>query len=103
MTMKAFKLFPLLFLLTFCALAQNTGIYPLATASGTDTYTATVTPAFSAYSSGQRFNIKFTNANTGAATININSKGAVSLVKSGTTALSAGDISAGQILFLQYD
>lgn len=100
------KLFVHLFfiLASFASLAQvNLGIYPLATASGTDTYTATVTPAFPAYTSGQRFNIKFTNANTGAATININSKGAKSIVKNGATALSSGDISAGQILFLQYD
>jgi hypothetical protein len=101
--MKALKLFPLLFLFSLCAFAQNTGIYPLVTASGTDTYTATVTPAFTAYTTGQRFNIKFTNANTGAATININSKGAKSIVKNGSTALSAGDIAAGQVMLLVYD
>lgn len=82
---------------------DSIGLYPLATASGTDTYTATVTPAFSAYASGQKFNIKFTNANTGAATINLNGLGAKTIVKNGSAALSAGDISAGQILFLQYD
>jgi len=42
-----------------------------ATAAGTDTYTASIT-GVSAYTSGDTFSVKFTNANTGAATININ-------------------------------
>lgn len=79
------------------------GIYPLVTATGTNTYVATASPVPSAYSEGQRFNIKFTNANTGASTINLNSLGAVSIVKNGTEALESGDISAGQILLIQYD
>ena len=74
-----------------------------ATASGTDTYTATLTPAITAYSSTQVFNIKFTNANTGASTININALGAISIVKNGSTALASGDIAAGQIYAIGYD
>jgi hypothetical protein len=74
-----------------------------ATASGTDTYSATITPAITAYVEWQRFYIKFTNANTGASTINLNSLGAKSIVKNGSTALSASDINAGQILCLVYD
>lgn len=74
-----------------------------ATASGTDTYTATISPAITAYATSQRFFIKFTNANTGAATLNLNSLGAKSLVKNGSTALSAGDIAAGAILIVAYD
>jgi hypothetical protein len=74
-----------------------------ATASGTDTYTATISPAITAYANTQRFFIKFTNANTGAATINLNSLGAKSIVKSGGTALTSGDIAAGQIHCLAYD
>lgn len=73
------------------------------TAGGTDTYTATLAPAISAYATNQKVYLKFTNANTGAATINLNSLGAKSIKKSGGTALSAGDISAGQILCLVYD
>lgn len=102
--MKTLKLLPLFFLLSVCAFGQvNIGIYPLATASGTDTYTATVSPAPSAYVSGQRFNIKFTNANTGASTININSLGAKSIVKEGGTALVANDIKANEIKLIVYD
>jgi hypothetical protein len=45
-----------------------------ATAAGTDTYTANLDPAITAYTSGAYYFIKFTNANTAAApTINLNS------------------------------
>lgn len=74
-----------------------------ATASGTNTYTATISPAISSYTSNQRFWINFTNANTGASTLNLNSVGAISIVKSGSTALAGGEISAGQIMELVYD
>ena len=74
-----------------------------ATASGTDAYAATLAPAITAYTTDQKVYLKFTNANTGAATINLNGLGAKSIKKSGTAALVAGDISAGQILCLVYD
>lgn len=82
--------------------AQNPA-YLNATASGTDTYTATISPAITAYADGQRFYIKFTNANTGAATINLNTLGAIAIRKNGATALAAGDIGAGQIYLIGYD
>lgn len=74
-----------------------------ATASGTDTYSATITPAITAYSAGASFFIKFTNANTGASTLNLNTIGAVSIKKNVSTNLSAGDIAAGQVVLLVYD
>lgn len=73
------------------------------TASGTDTYTGTLSPAITALTSGQRFFIMFTNANTGAATLNLNSLGAAALKKNGTAALAAGDIPAGSIALVMYD
>jgi len=73
------------------------------TASGTDTYTATPSPAISAYATNQKFYVKFTNANTGAATLNLSSLGAKDIKKGGTDALEAGDIGAGQIVGLMYD
>ena len=83
------------------------------TASGTDTYAVTISPpapgyttgisAITTYVTGQTYKIRFTNANTGASTLNINSLGAKSIVKSGSTPLVAGDISAGQVLNLYYD
>src|SRR5690606_20081384 len=74
----------------------------LATAAGTNTYTSTASPAITAYAAGQKFYVLFTNANTGAATLNLNSVGALSIVKNGGEALAAGDIAAGQVLHLMY-
>lgn len=74
-----------------------------ATASGTDTYTATIVPTIYSYITNQIFAIKFTNGNTGAATLNLNSLGAIAIKKSGGSALASGDISSTQIVFLIYD
>lgn len=75
-----------------------------AAASGTDTYTATPTPAFTAYVTGAHYFISFTNANTSTTpTLNLNSLGAKTIVKEGTTALAAGDIPAGHKAILTYD
>ncbi|MDB5158777.1 MAG: hypothetical protein JWR50_3484 [Mucilaginibacter sp.] len=74
-----------------------------ATALGTNTYTASISPGITGYVNTQQFFIKFTNANTGAATLNLNSIGAVPIVKNVSVALAAGDILTGQILCLAYD
>lgn len=74
-----------------------------AVATGTDTYVISVTNPPAAYAAGQRYIVKFTNANTGAATLNVNSVGAVAIVTSGSTALVAGDIAAGMVAELIYD
>jgi len=42
-------------------------------------------------------------ANTGAATLNVNGLGAKSLTKSGSTALSSGDIASGSLVTATYD
>lgn len=76
--------------------------YNSTTASGTDTYTATLTPTLTAYAFGQTFVVSFTNANTGAATINIDSLGAKALQKNGT-ALASGNLGAGKSYILYYD
>jgi hypothetical protein len=46
---------------------------------------------------------KATNANTGASTLAVNGGSAIAIKKQGTTALSAGDIAAGQIVAVGYD
>lgn len=74
-----------------------------AVAAGTDNYTVTFTPPVSPHVAGSAFLIKFTNANTGASTIDFNGIGPVPLRKNGATALAAGDISAAQTLLLVYD
>jgi hypothetical protein len=72
------------------------------TAAGTNTYTATDS-TITAYTAGQIFRVLFTNANTGAATLNINSLGAKNIKKNVSTALASGDIVAGQVYYLAYD
>jgi hypothetical protein len=64
------------------------------TASGTDTYTATIS-GVTAYTDGDAYLIRFPNGNTTAATLNINSIGARSLFRNNDGALIGGDIWAG--------
>jgi hypothetical protein len=75
-----------------------------ATAAGTDTYTANLDPAITAYTSGAYYLITFTNANTAVApTINLNSLGAKTIKLNGGGALIAGSLIAGHKSLLKYD
>lgn len=70
-------------------------------ASGTDTYTGTMSPVPNGWNTDQIYPVKFANANTAAApTYEPNSYGAKTIKKPGGYALSAGDIQAGMIGFL---
>jgi hypothetical protein len=73
------------------------------TVSGTNTITASVSPSLTAYVVGQSFKFLASSTNTGAATINISALGAKSIVKNGTTALSAGDLVSGSLYQIIYD
>jgi len=78
--------------------------YAYAAASGTDTYTATFSPAFTAYINGLQVRVKFANANaTTTPTLNANSLGAKKLRFRGDVAVRAGDIPANCILDLTYN
>lgn len=78
--------------------------YAYAAATGTDTYVATFSPAFSAYINGLQVQVKFANANTSTTpTLNANSLGAKKLRFRGDIALRAGDIPANTILALTYN
>jgi hypothetical protein len=79
------------------------GATTIATVSGTDTLTGTLAPAPTAYATGNLFSFVAVATNTGAATINLNSLGAKSITKSGSTALAAGDIVSGQLYLIEYD
>lgn len=75
-------------------------------AGATDAYAITLTPAITTYVTGAQYWFKANTANTGAATLNINSLGAKTIVKVAggiTTALSDNDIRAGQWCIVQYD
>ena len=82
-------------------LAAGGGI-PHATASGTDTYTATVSGVAS-YTDGDAYLIRFTNGNTTAATLNINSLGAKSLYRNNDGQLIGGDIWDGGEMLCVYN
>lgn len=75
----------------------------LASAVGTDTYAITLVPAPSAYVNGMTIRFKADVANTGAATLNVNGLGAISLVRGISTALVTGDIVANQIVEVEYN
>jgi len=78
------------------------GGIPHATASGTDTYTATIS-GVTAYNDGDAYLIRFTNGNTTSATLNINSIGAVDLYRNNDGALIGGDIIAGGEMLCVYN
>lgn len=82
---------------------DQTGSKLYAVASGINTYTASITPAITAYTTGQHFYIRFSNANTGVSTINLNGLGAKNLFKNGGFGLSSGNILANQIYTIAYD
>ena len=74
---------------------------PYAVATGTNTYAVSI-PGGDSLVEGMSIKVKFTNANTGASTLNINGLGAKAIQKSNGNALSSGNIKAGQIVHLVY-
>lgn len=81
---------------------RSAGLYA-ATATGNDTYVINPTPAITAYATGDVFRFKADVGNTGAASLNVSSKGAVAIKKNVSVALETGDIVAGQVVTVQYD
>lgn len=74
-----------------------------ADAGSNDTYVITLSPAPTSYTNGMVVYFKANTANTGAATINVNSLGAKTIVKYVNTTLADGDIAAGMFCTLIYD
>lgn len=74
-------------------------------ATGTDTYSATLTGVVpTAYYAGMTIHATFANANSGgASTINVNALGAKAITKNISTALAANDIAVGKVYELKYD
>ena len=75
----------------------------ITTVTGTDTITGTVLPALAAYAAGNQFSFVVANTNTAAVTINIDGMGAKAITRTGSTALVAGDMIAGQAVEIIYD
>jgi len=76
----------------------------LTSVSGTDTITALAPLSMNTYAAGQVFRFIAAGANTTTGvTLNINSTGAKSITKNGTTALAIGDIKNAQVVTVVYD
>lgn len=74
-----------------------------ADAGSTDDYAVTLAPVPTAYFIGMVVRFKANTANTGAATLNVNSLGAKTIVKSKDNTLEDSDIKAGQLVTVVYD
>jgi hypothetical protein len=83
--------------------ATNNGCKVLASVSGTDTITASATPDITAYAAGTFFVFTPAANNTGAATLNIDSLGALDIQKYDGEALAAGDLRSGIPAFIVLD
>jgi Protein of unknown function (DUF2793) len=66
-------------------------------------YVATISPGITQYSPGLLCEIAISHTNTGASTINLNSKGVRNVVRANGAALSAGDLLAGGLALIGYD
>lgn len=85
------------------ALAAAGNAEVLTAVTGTDTIAGTSAQTFVAYTAGQRFQWGTTGANTGAVTLNVNSRGAKSVVKMGNQPLTGGELSAGSWVTVEYN
>lgn len=74
-----------------------------ADAGANDTYVVTLSPVPTSYTNGMVVYFKANTINTGAATLNVNSLGAKTIVKGVSTTLADGDILAGQFCTVIYD
>jgi hypothetical protein len=70
---------------------------------GTDAYAVTLSPAPGACAAGMTLRFKAGTANTGAATLNVNALGAITIKKRYNQDLATGDILANQIVEVVYD
>ena len=75
----------------------------LDTAGSSNAYTLTPNRTVAAYSRGDTYTVEASFTNTGAATINVSSLGAKSIVKPSGSAVASGDIQSGGIYTLVYD
>ena len=82
---------------------QKGNYVTLSGVTGTNAITATSSPAITSYTTNQTFRFIAAGTNTGAVTISINGLAAIAVTKQGSTALSAGDIVAGQVMQITYD
>ena len=82
---------------------QDQGTIYAADSGSANALAVTLAPAPTAYAAGMRVVTKAAATNTGATTINVNSLGTKAITKSGTTALTGGEITIGMLVDLIYD
>lgn len=87
---------------TQTGLQKNAESYA-SSATGNDTYVITLSPVPTSLVNGMTIRFKPDTANTGPATLNVNSLGALSIVTGLSTALSTGDILANQVVEVVYN
>lgn len=75
----------------------------VATTGSSNAYVAAPSPALAALTTGSWLALKANHTNTGAATLNVNSLGAVAIRKQTDVALEAGDLRSGQVFWVTYD
>jgi hypothetical protein len=75
----------------------------LGSITGTNAIAAVATPAITAYAAGATYSFIAANTNTAATTISIDGLAAKSITKNGSVALTAGDIQAGKLMWIEYD
>jgi hypothetical protein len=81
----------------------QTGTNKLITVAGTgDVITGVMTPTYGAYTNGDMFTFIVGSTNTTNVTINIDGLGAKAITN-GTTALTAGALTASRVVVIQYD
>lgn len=74
-----------------------------ADAQVTDAYAITLAPAITAYVTGQVFTFSANTQNTGAASLNVNGLGPITIKKNHDQDLETADIEAGSIVLVTYD
>lgn len=83
---------------------SSVGTFIYAAAAGTNTITASFTPALTAYGTGSPLMaLKILNTNTGSVTFNLNSLGAKTGKTTAGANLVAGQLVAGMIALISYD
>jgi len=82
---------------------QDSVLTYLTSVSGTNAITASAPVVMTTYATGQTFRFIAANATTGAVTININSIGLKSIVRTDGSALVSGDIASGAAVQIMYD
>lgn len=73
------------------------------TTGSSNAYVLAAARTVTAYAQGDAYMFRANHANTGAATLNIDSVGAVAIVNNTQSALAAGQIQAGGIYLVAYD